>query len=156
LGKRTARNNFRAVFAFRPKPALIDTGQEMADSVVFHTKETYQVLQHETKLLRPAKCRAGQTNQHRHLMKTLKTIKSKTKKTIAKTPAVSLARKTTVKAAAKAPAAPVVTPRREITSECIAARAYSLWEQQGRPHGRDLELWLQAEKQLKASQSLAA
>jgi len=90
-------------------------------------------------------------------MKTLKTIKSKTKKTLAKTPAASPARKTTVKPAApKSPAVPAVTPRREITSECIAARAYSLWEQQGRPHGRDLELWLQAEKQLKASQSFAA
>jgi hypothetical protein len=58
--------------------------------------------------------------------------------------------------AAKAPAAPVTTPRREVTSGCIASRAYSLWEQQGRPHGRDLELWLQAEKQLKTSQSFAA
>ena len=26
--------------------------------------------------------------------------------------------------------------------------AYTLWEQQGRPAGRDLELWLQAERQL--------
>jgi hypothetical protein len=26
--------------------------------------------------------------------------------------------------------------------------AYTLWEQHGRPSGRDLELWLQAERQL--------
>jgi hypothetical protein len=57
---------------------------------------------------------------------------------------------------AKTSAAPAPAPRREITSECIASRAYSLWEQQGRPQGHDLELWLQAEKQLKASQSFAA
>ena len=60
-------------------------------------------------------------------------------------------------AAKKGPAAPISTSRREITGECIAARAYSLWEQQGRPHGRDFEIWLQAENQLKQdSQSLAA
>jgi len=54
-------------------------------------------------------------------------------------------------------AAPAPVSRREITTECIASRAYSLWEQHGRPHGRDAELWLQAESQLKqASQSFAA
>jgi hypothetical protein len=29
----------------------------------------------------------------------------------------------------------------------IAARAYQLWEQAGRPAGRDLEFWLQAERE---------
>lgn len=30
----------------------------------------------------------------------------------------------------------------------IAARAYQIWEQQGRPHGRDREHWLQAVTEL--------
>ena len=103
----------------------------------------------------------------------MKTAKSKN--TAAAAPIAAPARTTTVKApAAKAPvasapvratavvtpvvkaAAPAPAPRREITSECIASRAYSLWEQQGRPQGKDLELWLQAEKQIKSSQSFAA
>jgi DsbC/DsbD-like thiol-disulfide interchange protein len=59
-----------------------------------------------------------------------------------------------VPAAAK-PAAPVasvparVVPHREVTPDQIAARAFVLWEQRGRPHGQDLETWLQAERQLK-------
>jgi hypothetical protein len=32
----------------------------------------------------------------------------------------------------------------------IARYAYHLWEAEGRPHGRDLEYWLQAEAHLKA------
>jgi hypothetical protein len=35
-----------------------------------------------------------------------------------------------------------------ITNNCIANRAYSLWEDAGRPQGRDVEFWLQAEHQL--------
>ena len=27
----------------------------------------------------------------------------------------------------------------------VANRAYRLWEQAGKPHGRDLEFWIQAE-----------
>lgn len=91
----------------------------------------------------------------------MKTIKSGSKKTTAaavttpaaKAPASS--RATAPAPVAKAPVAPAAKPHREITGACIASRAYSLWEQQGRPHGRDLELWLQAEKHL-ASQSFAA
>ena len=30
----------------------------------------------------------------------------------------------------------------------IAARAYGLWEQEGCPHGRDLEFWLRAEAEI--------
>jgi len=74
----------------------------------------------------------------------------------APTPAAAPARVNSVKPAAAKTVAPAPAPRREITSECIASRAYSLWEQQGRPQGKDLELWLQAEQQLKASQSFAA
>lgn len=35
----------------------------------------------------------------------------------------------------------------------IARRAYSLWEQQGRPQDQDLGLWLQAEAQLRQSRT---
>jgi len=34
------------------------------------------------------------------------------------------------------------------TPEAIAARAYQLWEEAGRPTGRDEEFWLHAEQQL--------
>lgn len=59
---------------------------------------------------------------------------------------------------AKTPEAkPAASQRREFTTETIAAYAYSLWEQSGRPHGRDQEFWLQAEQKLKQeAQSLAA
>lgn len=53
--------------------------------------------------------------------------------------------------------ATAVASRREITTDNIAACAYTLWDQSGRPHGRDMEFWLKAEQQLKqGSQSLAA
>lgn len=53
--------------------------------------------------------------------------------------------------------APAVALRREITTENIAACAYTLWEQSGCPHGRDMEFWLKAEQLLKQeTQSLAA
>lgn len=32
----------------------------------------------------------------------------------------------------------------------ISVRAYQIWEQQGRPHGRDREHWLQAVTELEA------
>jgi hypothetical protein len=33
-------------------------------------------------------------------------------------------------------------------NSAVSARAYALWEQAGRPAERDLEFWLQAEKQV--------
>ena len=97
-------------------------------------------------------------------MKTLKSKKTAVPTPAAVTPSAAKAPVTPAPArvaalttpAANASAGPVTAPRREITTECIASRAYSLWEQQGRPQGHDLELWLQAEKQLKTSQSFAA
>jgi hypothetical protein len=103
-------------------------------------------------------------------MKTIKTVKLKATKTAtkvstAKVPAAirpsgnrakdtapAMASTTTPPAAAA-----VAAPRREITTELIAARAYIIWEQQGRPHGRDMANWLLAESQLKQEvQSLTA
>lgn len=96
-------------------------------------------------------------------MKTIKTVKVKATKTgtkvsATKTPAVVRARKDTVPATVgalnattsmasiePAPAA----PRGEITPDLIAARAYTIWEQQGRPHGKDVANWLLAESQLR-------
>lgn len=75
-------------------------------------------------------------------------------KTTAAKPAKSPARK---KVKAAAPAPKTVVARKEITTEIISARAYVLWEQAGRPHGRDIEFWVQAETQLKQeTQALAA
>jgi hypothetical protein len=99
-------------------------------------------------------------------MKENKNIKSKVTKTTTKALTTkapvkaSLVKRTARKAtaaavlastpAATAHAAPVLTaPRREITTELIAQRAYILWEKQGRPHGHDMANWLLAEKQLR-------
>lgn len=107
----------------------------------------------------------------------MKPIKSESKKTtmskpaVVKTPAKAAAKPAPVIASSPAPTratttqapsakaiapAPVAALRSEITGESIASRAYLLWEQQGRPHGRDLENWLQAERQLKQSSPLFA
>lgn len=39
--------------------------------------------------------------------------------------------------------------RRETTHEEIARRARGLWEQYGQPCGRDEQIWLEAERQLR-------
>ncbi len=36
----------------------------------------------------------------------------------------------------------------ELNHETIAARAYDLFERSGHPHGRDIEFWLEAEREL--------
>lgn len=38
----------------------------------------------------------------------------------------------------------------------IAARAYHIWEREGRPHGRDLDHWLAAERELRGGGSVAS
>ncbi|GJD49605.1 hypothetical protein OPKNFCMD_2337 [Methylobacterium crusticola] len=38
----------------------------------------------------------------------------------------------------------------EVTIEEIRARAYDLWERYHRPQGREIELWLLAERELRA------
>jgi hypothetical protein len=94
-------------------------------------------------------------------MKTIKTVKVKatkkaTKVSAAKTPIAVRAAKENVKQTPARTTKPTVatavsmpTPRLEITNELIAARAYILWEKQGRPHGHDVANWLLAESQLK-------
>jgi len=37
-----------------------------------------------------------------------------------------------------------------LPTEKIAARAYEIWQANGRPNGHDLEHWLQAERELRA------
>jgi len=39
----------------------------------------------------------------------------------------------------------------KIAQNEIAARAYQIWESHGRPAGRELEHWLQAEKELRSA-----
>ena len=103
-------------------------------------------------------------------MKTEKTIKAKTPtasaKAAPKVPAsigleAAPRRESTMKVAApEAPTAQATpakaAPRQEITGDLIAARAYIIWEQQGRPQGSDLANWLLAESQLKQEQSFTA
>ena len=50
-----------------------------------------------------------------------------------------------------APASAAQTNRSSgtISTASIASHAYTLWEQAGRPHGRDLEYWFLAESQLR-------
>lgn len=104
-------------------------------------------------------------------MSEAKNIKSKTKKatptkavsTVKKAAPAGLvsevktapSRNTSVVAKTVTPSASTM-PSRVITTEVIAARAYTLWEQAGRPNGRDQEYWLQAENQLKENKSFAA
>jgi hypothetical protein len=94
-------------------------------------------------------------------MKNIKTVKPKATKTATKVPAaktpiaVRASKENVEEAPARtikptvATAVSVPAPRLEITNELIAARAYILWEKQGRPHGHDVANWLLAESQLK-------
>lgn len=44
----------------------------------------------------------------------------------------------------------------EPTQDEIAAYAYKLWEAEGRPHGRDVDHWLQAKAHLTADRQYEA
>jgi hypothetical protein len=46
-------------------------------------------------------------------------------------------------------APPVATGARPPTNEQIAALAHAIWVDRGQPEGRDLDNWLEAERQLK-------
>ncbi|HVU36078.1 MAG TPA: DUF2934 domain-containing protein [Opitutaceae bacterium] len=39
--------------------------------------------------------------------------------------------------------------KRPLTNEQIAALAYELWQERGRPEGSDIDIWLDAERQLR-------
>jgi hypothetical protein len=82
-----------------------------------------------------------------------KNTKTKVAKVAAKKPTApaAAAKPATKKPAAAKPAvakkvAPAVSV---ITHDAIATRAYLIWEQAGRPSGREVEFWSQAEKQLR-------
>jgi hypothetical protein len=80
-------------------------------------------------------------------MKTAKLKKSTTAKPV-KAAVAAPRKRTAAGATAKTPATMSAPSRRELTPDLIAARAYTIWEQQGRPQGREQENWLLAEKQL--------
>ena len=42
------------------------------------------------------------------------------------------------------------SPQPELNPMDVAACAYLIWEKEGRPHGRDIEHWMQAETLLRA------
>ena len=80
----------------------------------------------------------------------LKTTKTPARVTATKAPApIRAPKRSTRTTAVTAPAPKTAAPRGEITSDLIAARAYIIWEQQGRPPGNDVANWLLAENQLK-------
>ena len=111
--------------------------------------------------------KASQNNITIVLMKITKSLKSKAGKNVKpsakpaakRTVVPVVAKKSTAKAApikARTPQAKRVVmplPVREITTDQIASRAYFIWEQEGRPAGKESEHWFQAVQQLKASQS---
>jgi hypothetical protein len=82
-------------------------------------------------------------------------MKTLTKNKPGKSPAkVSTTPKTRKQVVAKAkPVANAMTSTSrldcQIPTESIASRAYTLWEQAGRPQGCDVQFWLQAESQLR-------
>ena len=51
----------------------------------------------------------------------------------------------------KAASRPARSAMAETTRENIALAAYSIWEQEGRPEGRDVGHWLQAEARAQAT-----
>lgn len=51
--------------------------------------------------------------------------------------------------ASPAPVAPAVVPF-EIPHDKIAARAAEIWDRKGRPHGQDVQNWMEAEAELRA------
>ncbi len=61
----------------------------------------------------------------------------------------SRSRRPSAARASSSSAAPV--GRAAATSDEVAVRAYELYVAAGRPPGRDLEFWLEAERQLRAS-----
>jgi hypothetical protein len=48
------------------------------------------------------------------------------------------------------PAGPQTAPPVKIPHDKIAMRAYEKWVKRGRPHGTDLQDWVEAETELKA------
>jgi Protein of unknown function (DUF2934) len=44
-------------------------------------------------------------------------------------------------------------PPAEMRHKQVEARAYALWEKEGRPHGHDLDHWLRAEIQIVAARA---
>ncbi len=58
-------------------------------------------------------------------------------------------KKTTTKAAAKKASPKVIV----LTHDEIAARAFQVWEEKGKPHGEDAAIWKEAEALLKAELS---
>lgn len=48
-----------------------------------------------------------------------------------------------------------MSPIEVITYEEIAAHAYAIWDECGRPEGRELEHWLRAEQELRVERERA-
>ena len=88
-------------------------------------------------------------------MKSIKVAKSKTPKTTAPKSERAAAPVQTPVIMTESNRATTTTTTPVVTPEEIARRAYAIWEGQGRPAGKATEHWLQAETQLKTSQSFS-
>ena len=79
-----------------------------------------------------------------------KAAPKKARATASAMPPAAKPRATTAKprlAAGKATRAPLAQVF-ELNHDAIAARAYDLFVRSGHPHGRDIEFWLEAEREL--------
>jgi Protein of unknown function (DUF2934) len=43
----------------------------------------------------------------------------------------------------------ITQPEIQLDPQRIAERAYAIWEREGKPQGRDVEIWLRAEQELR-------
>jgi hypothetical protein len=71
------------------------------------------------------------------------------KKTTVAATSAAKPRATAARKPAAAKRAPVLAQVYELNHDTIARRAYELFESSGWTHGRDIEFWLEAERQLK-------
>lgn len=70
-------------------------------------------------------------------------MSTKTRKTATQAAKPAAPKKAPAKPKAKKPAT-----QASLDGNSVALRSYLLWEQAGRPQGRDVEFWLQAEQEL--------
>jgi len=88
-----------------------------------------------------------------------RTTKKKTTKKTSKVAGKPTKKKTSKKSSKKTVAGKVSRKKAvaavDPTYDEIAARAYVVWERKGRPEGRDMENWREAEAELRAERGLA-
>jgi hypothetical protein len=82
--------------------------------------------------------------------KPAKTTKAASPKAKAEVKAAPAAKSAPAPVVAAKPAAPVVKVLLKPSKDEISKRAFEIWVAKGKPHGKDLENWHQAERELGA------